>query len=494
VRRAASQPVVTSDLNQEFQAHTQHLLRTRFIWFSGTMSLFGSLVLLVMLLSGFAALAAGPDMPTPLSAITKPLRPAWSSILSWAFAVTLLATYASCFFAARRGKIRAHNLLKTSYLLVAADGVLQVSSNWANVSGTPGLFAVLITHIMACSFLPWTATQALRPILPVLALNAVLAAFFSDAKLGWLAVQAPFSLLIMVPGVLICLIRHSRRMEEFKLAFFQRRYGEVRRELFDARKIHEALFPAPVREGPVQFSYVYEPMHQIGGDYLYCSCPGPGRPLSVVLMDVTGHGIPAALTVNRLYGELQRLFAERPNISPGEVLASLNRYVYLTLANHAVFVTAFCVRVEPDSNNLQYASGGHPSAYIRGVNGTVHDLPSTALLLGVSPDSEFDPDPVTLPFLPGDTLIAYTDGAIEARNAEGRMLSMVGMQRLVAGLARVKQGEWPQALFSAVEKHRLGPALDDTLVIEVSRPIPTQPPTATAEVSVAAKTSHPQPV
>jgi serine phosphatase RsbU (regulator of sigma subunit) len=458
------------------------------------MSVFGSLVLLVMLLSGFAALAAGPDMSAPLSAIAKPLRPAWTSILSWSFAVTLLVTYASCFFGALRGMIRAQNMLKTSVLLVMADGVLQVGTDWAHVPGSLGLLAVMITHIVACSFLPWTATQSMTPILPVLVLNAALASFLSKDGLGWLALKAPFSLLIAVPGVLICLIRHSRRLEEFKLAFFQKRYGEVRRELFDARRIHEALFPSPVKDGPVQFTYVYEPMHQIGGDYLYASMPGPGRPLNIVLMDVTGHGIPAALTVNRLYGELQRLFAERPNIAPGEVLASLNKYVYLTLANHSVFVTAFCVRVEADTNSLEYASGGHPSAYVRGVNGTVHDLPSTALLLGVSPDAEFSPDPARLPFLPGDTLIAYTDGAIEARNADGRMLSMKGMQRLVAGMGKVKQGEWPQTLFAAVEKHRMGPALDDTLVIEVSRPIHSQPPPPPAEAVVTAKTSRPQPV
>jgi sigma-B regulation protein RsbU (phosphoserine phosphatase) len=345
---------------------------------------------------------------------------------------------------------------------------------------------------VACSFLPWTATQAMRPIVPVLALNAVLAAILSKDGLSWLAMKAPFSLMIAVPGVLICLVRHSRRMEEFKLAFFQRRYGEVRRELFDARRIHEALFPAPIREGPVQFSYVYEPMHQIGGDYLYSSCAGPGKPLNLVLMDVTGHGIPAALTVNRLHGELQRLFAERPAIGPGEVLALLNRYVYLTLANHAVYVTALCLRVDPAAGTLEYANGGHPSAYLRGANGSVHDLPSTALLLGVSPDAEFSPDAVRLPFHPGDTLIAYTDGAIEARNSEGRMLSMSGMQRLVAGMPRVKCGDWPQALIAAVEKHRLGPALDDTLVIEIARPVTAQ--ARLAEPEIVTRTSLPQPV
>lgn len=485
---------MTADYSHEFEAHTQYLLRTRFLWFSGTMAVFGGLVLVVMVLSNIASQLSGPDLATPLQSITRRLSPAWQSILSWSFAVTLLVTYASCFIGARRNAFPAKRMLLTSYLLVMADGLLQVSMDWADAPGTPGLFAVMVTHIVACSFLPWTPAQGLRPIIPVLLLNAVLAAFLSEEGAGWLAVKAPFSLLIAVPGVLICLIRHSRRTEEFKLAFFQRRYGEVRRELFDARRIHEALFPAPIRDGPAQFSYVYEPMHQIGGDYLYSSCAGPGKPLNIVLMDVTGHGIPAALTVNRLHGELERLFAERPHISPGEVLAALNKYVYLTLANHAVFVTAFCLRADPAADTLEYASGGHPSAYLRAVNGTVHELPSTSLLLGVSPDAEFSPDPVTLPFHAGDTLLAYTDGAIEARDQDGRMFSMSGMQRLVAGMPRLRCGEWPQAIIHTVETHRSGPPNDDTLVIEVSRPIPAEPQSPTPEVVVPAKTSRPQPV
>ncbi|HYE63901.1 MAG TPA: PP2C family protein-serine/threonine phosphatase [Phycisphaerales bacterium] len=491
-RPQPQQPQITSDLSQEFEAHTQYLLRTRFIWFSGTMTVFGGLVVLVLVISGVIGLFSGPDLSAPLAAIAGQLSPTLRSVLSWLFAVTLLVTYASCLVGAKRNAFPPHRMLLTSYLLVMADGLLQVSMDWAGARGTAGLFAVMITHIIACSFLPWTATQALRPIVPVLILNAALAAALSEDGLSWLAVKAPFSLLIAVPGVLICVIRHSRRTEEFKLAFFQRRYGEVRRELFDARRIHEALFPAPIKDGPVQFSYVYEPMHQIGGDYLYTSCAAPGKPLSIVLMDVTGHGIPAALTVNRLHGELQRLFAENPGIGPGEVLASLNRYVYLTLANHAVFVTALCLRADPEADTLEYASGGHPSAYLRGVNGTVHDLPSTSLLLGVSPDAEFAPDPVTLPFHPGDTLIAYTDGAIEARDQHGRMFSMTGMQRVIAGMPRLRVGEWPQSLIHAVEQHRSGPPADDTLVIEISRPVAPAPPTP--EVTVPAKTSRPQPV
>ena len=201
-------------------------------------------------------------------------------------------------------------------------------------------------------------------------------------------VAIAFSPLIALPGTAICWFRDSRRLEKYKLRFLQQRYGEVRRELTDARKIHESLFPAEVEHGAVRMTYRYEPMRQIGGDFLFV-CPAPmqgagdgGDGLNVVLIDVTGHGIPAALTVNRLHGELERIFAEDPLIPPGEVLALLNRYVHLTLAPHSIYGTAVCVRIDPGSGKLEFASGGHPPAFLRGVDGTLERLDSTSFVLG----------------------------------------------------------------------------------------------------------------
>src|SRR5207253_7984992 len=138
---------------------------------------------------------------------------------------------------------------------------------------------------------------------------------------------------------------------------------------------HEALFPAPIAHGPLRFEYRYQPMLQIGGDYLYSrfspSTGGAAPAFNLLLMDVTGHGIAAALTVNRLYGEVERLFAEDPHAGPGEVLSALNRYVHLTLATHSVYVTALCLRIDQHSGTLEYASGGHPPAFLCAVNGTI---------------------------------------------------------------------------------------------------------------------------
>ena len=101
-------------------------------------------------------------------------------------------------------------------------------------------------------------------------------------------------------------------------------------------------------------------MRQIGGDYLFARFePDARRPrrFHLLIIDVPGHGIAAALTVNRLYGEIERLFAENPETGPGEVLAALNRYVHLTLSRHSIYATA-CVRIDTERDLLEYAWAG----------------------------------------------------------------------------------------------------------------------------------------
>ncbi len=344
-------------------------------------------------------------------------------------------------------------------------------------SGT-NLLSIFFTHFLACLFLPWTARESVRPIAPLIALNIgitvgmllYLSAQGEVPSSAWVfnGIILACSPLVAAPGAALCWWRHSRFREEVGARLVRGRFAEMHRELTDARKIHESLFPRPVSDPNLSLNYVYEPMRQIGGDFLYVQRLVDGR-LHVVIMDVTGHGVPAALTVNRLHGELQRIFAENALTSPGGMLRLLNRYVNLTMADHALYVTAMCLRVDPAQGLVEYASAGHPPAYVRGSDGTIHELPATTYLLGAEGDAQFDPAQANHVFAPGDRLAAFTDGAIEARGADGRMLGLAGMRRLLAGTQAGEGENWPLKLLKAVESFRQGPPADDTLVVEIRR-------------------------
>lgn len=350
--------------------------------------------------------------------------------------------------------------------------VLQKPAGLHAVSIPLGL---LFTQLFICLFMPWSLRESLRPVPAIYATCVVI--FVVDligGRIGWWGlIPLVLCALAFAPGSLWCWWRFSRFRTNFKLRYESRGFQKLQSELEGARRVHEAQLPAPRQHGRVRMNYVYEPMRQIGGDLLFAHSPDDrDDSLSVVVLDVTGHGIAAALSVNRLIGELERIFAESPGASPGQVLCALNRYVHLTLARHDLYVTAICLRADAQSGRIEWASGGHPTAFLRRADGTVEGLESTATLLGVESPAEFADCQSSKPFEVGDAVIAYTDGAAEARNiASGFALGMSGVQRLLMEVAQGRQPatEWPGHMMRRVLDYRGSPPEDDTLVVSLYR-------------------------
>ncbi len=338
---------------------------------------------------------------------------------------------------------------------------------------------ILAIHFVACLFLPWTVRECYRPIWPLVILNALILLIYIQGEFVITALFIALSPLMGAPGALVCWLKQHRFRKKFHYGALRRRHSAMHQELSEAQRLHEALLPPKITNGPVRFDYAYEPMRQIGGDFLFCHrFPGvtdgeaDAEPLSIVIIDVTGHGIPAALTVNRLHGELGRLFAEEPDIGPGDVLTALNHYVHITLALHSVYATVLCLRVDPSANVLRWASGGHPPAFVRMADGRLDRLDSTAFVLGACAGDDFDASEQHTPLMPGDKIIAYTDGATEARDNLGRMLRVEGLQGLVLASVNEQAGDTSLVwrIMERLQAQRFGPAADDTLIVEVSRP------------------------
>jgi len=190
-----------------------------------------------------------------------------------------------------------------------------------------------------------------------------------------------------------------------------------------------------------------------------------------VLIDVTGHGISAALTVNRLHGELERQFGEKPDLAPGALMQGLNNYLHYSLAQHSVYATALAMRIDPKARTVTWSSAGHPPAFLRTVSGHIDRLESTTIVLGACRGEDFHPIERSMAMGPGDALIAYTDGATEARDVDGRMLRVDGIQSVLASGHPETDGGWCTAVIHAVDRFREGPPRDDTLVVEVYCPM-----------------------
>jgi serine phosphatase RsbU (regulator of sigma subunit) len=481
---ADAAPVPTADCKREMESEREEWLRRRFMVFCALWA-FVSFCFTFPILLSFTGPAVTPgtlalwDLACTLPGLLIPLGALW---YAW------------------RKPVPRETLIAMTYWLTVVGFV--TTAVWGRglviLDGDPGTtfrnsarglpLAVFARHVLPCLLIPWTLRESIRPAVVLVVLVACVMtvdAFRGDVPPGLAIAYLLGSAVAIGPGVVLCWLRHSHYRRDFTLRFESALYRRLQSELSGARQVHESCLPPPVTEGPVRLSYAYEPMRQIGGDLLFvypppreraCGTGGGGgagkadMPVSAVILDVTGHGIAAALMVNRMVGELERLFAENPYARPGDVLAALNRYVHLTLARNGLFATALCLRANPARGMIEWASGGNPPAYLRRPDGRIRTLAPTAAMLGILDPSEYDPAPDQLPFAVGDVVCAYTDGAFEATGPDGAPLGTAGVSRLLGAVAAdgLEPDQYAAAMLARIAAHRGGIPDDDTLIVVLS--------------------------
>lgn len=393
------------------------------------------------------------------------------------------------FFGYRRARSRRLDraaVIRYSFWLILASGVLAflvrplfvafpirtlvTDLPPEQVHSQPSLVGrVLVIHLVGALFIPWTVREAARVLAALCGLAMLSNILFVQSSLGYRIIEAFLLPTAGVPGLLYCWFRYSRFRSRFTLEHVLGRYGQLQQELQQARSIHEMLFPNEITEGPFQLRYRYEPMQQLGGDYVYVRRDGADR-LNIIVLDVTGHGITAALTVNRIHGELDRLFGEQADLPPGEALTALNRYFCVSIARHGIYATAVAVRHDPWANQLEWANAGHPPPFVLDGQGECVALDSNAVMLGVLDEPLYECETQARPFAVGDRLVVYTDGATEAHDRDDQMLGIEGLQQaLLDEAARTQDNHVSEQLLREIQRFRSGPPEDDILIVELSR-------------------------
>ena len=201
-------------------------------------------------------------------------------------------------------------------------------------------------------------------------------------------------------------------------------------ELEIGRKIQLGLLPDSNPNLPgYEFGVLYQAAQQVGGDfYDYCWVPGEDGALGLLIGDVSGKGVPAALFMAMCRTAIRS--AALSGRSPAETLTAAN--VWIQKDNREdYFLSAICASLDPQSGSLTYANAGHNRPLlIHAASGKVEELRARGIILGVMDNIEIDEESVAL--RGGDALIFYTDGITEAFNAVGEPF---GIERLQAVLA-----------------------------------------------------------
>jgi len=213
----------------------------------------------------------------------------------------------------------------------------------------------------------------------------------------------------------------------------QMHHEMIDRDLILARQIQASLVPSNFTTDGIDIGIRYRPMIGLGGDFADFYRIDEER-LYLVVIDVTGHGIAAALLVSRVCHEWRRAVQQAPG--PGELLWQLNEFFIETFFDTPLFLTIMAVEVNLRQRRLRYAGSAHPAALLqRNGQGFVR-LDSQNAIIGFAQADKSTFHSASLTYKPGDNLLIYTDGLVEAETIGGKILGLQGLQRIIRQEAR----------------------------------------------------------
>jgi len=249
---------------------------------------------------------------------------------------------------------------------------------------------------------------------------------------------------------------HLRALEQERLE----------REMHVAAEIQRRILPKGAPHVPgFQLAGWNRPAREVGGDY-YDLFPTRGGRVGLVLGDVSGKGIPAALMVSTLHSAL-RLLLDQTEFGPG-LLEKLNRHI-LESSTPNKFITMLIAEMNPRTSNLRFVNAGHNSGFLlrAAQAGHVDELPSSGVPLGLLPNSHYQMRETSLD--PGDLLCIYSDGITEA---ESPTEEEFGNDRLIDLLRRHLQAPLPdvlEAIRREVGQHTEGRSQGDDQTVVLLR-------------------------
>jgi sigma-B regulation protein RsbU (phosphoserine phosphatase) len=189
---------------------------------------------------------------------------------------------------------------------------------------------------------------------------------------------------------------------------------------------------------------------EIGGDF-YDVMPLANKRLAILLADVTGHGIQAALSTTLLKLAF-RNFQNR-EVSPASILAGMNEVLHKILPDKT-FVAALVVSVDTEMSHCTIVNGGIPyPSVLRRSNNRVERIPVNGLVLGAISKEKYTPgDPVDLVLQQGDCLFLYTDGLSEIENETQEQFDADQLSQVILQHVESPIGELVNHLVDAARK------------------------------------------
>lgn len=244
-------------------------------------------------------------------------------------------------------------------------------------------------------------------------------------------------------------------------AKLQKRQMEIEEDLRLATRVQRSLAPKSLVLDKLSIDSFFHPVHSVGGDFALVNSQD-GEHISLLVCDVSGHGIGSALVANRIYSETAGHL--RSGMPFSEMFAELNRFLMEDIGA-GMFVTAAAARIDTHLSKMVFSGAGHPPAMLvrRGQSPLL--LESRSTILGALPDAVDTTPDVELQLEPGDRIVLYTDGITEVFNSSGEMLGIEGIREIVRQTSVLPAEEMKQGILDGVDAWRNGPPSDDVSLV-----------------------------
>lgn len=237
----------------------------------------------------------------------------------------------------------------------------------------------------------------------------------------------------------------------------------IRKDLRLAEHVQKSLVPKELRNSHIDVVVKHMPMIGVGGDFADVYYDGDEK-VYLTLIDVTGHGITAALLVNRICSEIRNLVREQKE--PKFILNSVNDFIFDAFQGMAMFLTMFSGVLNLRKGSFTYAGSAHPAVILwKSQENKFTKLESQNIIIGYEKRSasKFKQDVIKVG--PEDKLIMYTDGIIEAEDARGRQLGINGFINFFKSSIFLSVDETIESIINGIYEFSPNPIKDDVYLI-----------------------------
>ena len=239
----------------------------------------------------------------------------------------------------------------------------------------------------------------------------------------------------------------------------QRRRQE---ESSEASEIQRNLLPSSIPQIPgYDISATTKSVHSVGGDY-YNVAKISETQTAFCIADVAGKGLPGALLMSNLQASLKPLM--RAGFEPRELCRRLNRTL-CEIMPESKFISLFYGVLDSENGHFTYCNAGHNPPILLRADGSASELNSSGAILGRFPDWQYLQ--LDRRLKPGDTLLLFTDGVVEACSSENELFGEQRLIQLARKCAGQNAGDLQSALLNAASDHCGGTFQDDATMIVI---------------------------